>query len=100
MVSLALHAQKLPNVQTISLRAPAGVKIDGKTKEWNNRFQCYNHATSLFYTIANDDENLYLVIKAIDRDICKKIIGGGITLTFKRQMPEKITTRLRSVHRC
>jgi len=61
---LNTHAQTLPKVQEASLRAPDNIKIDGKPTEWNNQFQAYNTATDLFYTIANDDQNLYLVIQA------------------------------------
>jgi len=73
------HAQKLPNVQVQSVRAPAIVKIDGKPTEWGI-LQAYNHATEIFYTMANDDENLYLVVQATDQDIINRIMGGGVTL--------------------
>ncbi|MVN21538.1 hypothetical protein [Mucilaginibacter arboris] len=75
------NAQKLPNKQEVSLRAPAGIRIDGKATEWGNKFQAYNHATEIFYTIANDDGNIYLVVKAIKPDIINKILLGGITFT-------------------
>lgn len=78
------NAQKLPNVQTASLRAPANVKIDGKATEWNNQLQAYNKATNVFYTIANDDNKLYLTIQATDESIIKKIIMGGLTLSVNK----------------
>ncbi len=77
-------AQKLPNVQTVSLRAPANIKIDGKTTEWGNNFQAYNHATDIFYTLANDDDRLYLIIKATDLSVISKILAGGITFTMQK----------------
>jgi len=83
-VCLIATAQKLPNTQTASLRAPANVKIDGKTTEWDNKFQAYNHATEVYYTIANDDNKLYLVVQATDRQIINKIIGGGVALTIQK----------------
>ena len=95
IVSIATYAQRLPNVQKISLRAPVDIKIDGKASEWNNKFQAYNHATDVFYTIANDDDNLYLVIKASIPDVVYKIINGGITFTIsttrKRNDPNAIS---------
>ncbi|WP_295652753.1 hypothetical protein [uncultured Mucilaginibacter sp.] len=72
-------AQKLPDIQKHNLRAPIDVKIDGNVNEWGE-FQAYNHNTDIFYTVANDDKNLYLVVQAKDDVIIKKIIGGGITL--------------------
>jgi len=77
-----VFAQKLPKVQQGSKRAPANIKIDGNTTEWNNQFQAYNKATNVFYTIANDDKNLYLVIQATEQNIVYKIINGDITLSI------------------
>jgi hypothetical protein len=72
-------AQKLPAVQQTSLRAPVDVKIDGKATEWNNTFQAYNRAVDVFYTIANDDDNLYLIVKASKPRIVEKILHVGVT---------------------
>ena len=80
-IGFAATAQKLPNVQQGGLRVPANVKIDGKPAELNNRFEAYNHATDVFYTMANDDNNLYLTIQATDNQIISKIMAGGITFT-------------------
>ncbi|MEO8886542.1 MAG: hypothetical protein ABI367_10800 [Mucilaginibacter sp.] len=85
--SLTVNAQKLPNKQETALFAPTNVKIDGKTTEWGNTFQAYNKATEVFYTIANDNDNLYLIIQATEPIIARKIIAGGIT--FAINTPEK-----------
>ena len=45
VITFTATAQKLPNVQATSLRAPANIKIDGKATEWNDKFQAYNHST-------------------------------------------------------
>jgi hypothetical protein len=78
------YAQKLPNKQEVSLHAPSNIKIDGKTTEWNNQFQAYNHATDIFYTVSNDDNNLYLTVQATEPEIINKIIGGGITFVVQK----------------
>jgi len=83
IICLAAHAQKLPNVQTVSIAAPAAIKVDGKPTEWNNSFQAFNHATGVYYTIANDAENLYLVVQGTDVHTVEKIISGGVTFTIK-----------------
>ncbi len=92
--SMHLNAQKLPDHQSLSVVSPA-IKIDGIANEWDNKFEAYNKATSLFYTISNNVENLYFTIQARDRAIIDKIIGGGITLTFtspKSVKEKKIAT--------
>ncbi|WP_295653794.1 hypothetical protein [uncultured Mucilaginibacter sp.] len=84
LLALISQAQKLPNIQQTSLYAPENVKIDGKADEWGNQFQAYNHATDIFYTISNDDDNLYVVVQATDAVVIKKIIYGNITLTVNQ----------------
>lgn len=80
LLSFNAFAQKLPNKQEGSVRAAANVKIDGKANEWT--FKAYNNATDVFYTIAHDDENIYLAVKATDEYIVRKILSGGITFAI------------------
>nr|ALG05212.1 hypothetical protein [uncultured bacterium 4C6] len=77
-----VYAQKLPVVQQASLRAPADIKIDGKPKEWGNKFQAYNKTTGVYYTISNDTENLYLAIYSNEKDFTDKILRNGINISF------------------
>lgn len=72
------NAQKLPDVQQHSVVAPLNVKADGKNLEWNDTFQAFNKRTNLHYTLANDEENLYLAIKCSDANTSNKIMAGGI----------------------
>jgi hypothetical protein len=81
-IGFTAGAQKLPSVQEKSVLAPANIKIDGKATEWDNQFQAYNKSTSLYYTIANNKDNLYLLIQATDKTIIEKILAGGINLTI------------------
>lgn len=77
-------AQGLPNKQMVSVRAPANVKIDGKATEWGNSLAAYNKAIGIFYTMANDDKKLYLVVQCKDQQIMRTIINGGITLIVQK----------------
>ena len=79
-------AQKPPKLQTTSLSAPVNLKIDGETKEWG-KLQAYNPINYIFYTISNDDKNLYLVAYFTDKLAIKKIFRGG--LTFSVFSPQK-----------
>lgn len=73
-------AQKLPDVQKEGLRPPATVKIDGKLDEWGS-LSAYSKRIVAYYSIANDDENLYLIIKSDNSLITSKILHGGLTFT-------------------
>src|SRR4051812_6120351 len=82
--ALHLQAQKLPNVQEAALRAPATIKIDGRLNEWKDSLQAYNKATQVYYTVSNDDENLYLAVKADEPRVITKIIDVGITFMINK----------------
>jgi len=79
--SQSSFGQSLPQIQKLSIYSPADIKIDGKSTEWNDKFQAYNNADGIWYTLSNDDNNLYLIIKAPYRDAPDKIMTGGITFT-------------------
>ena len=80
-----IFAQKLPDIQSSSLSAPKGIRIDGKSTEWNDIFAADNKRTELFYSIANDDKNLYLIIKSASSANTNKIMLGGITFTINNE---------------
>ena len=82
ITTLNATAQKLPNKQEASFKAPANIKIDGKATEWGD-LKAYNTAIEAYYKIANDDKNLYFILTASEPVIIRKIIAGGVTLSVK-----------------
>jgi hypothetical protein len=79
--AVTASAQNLPKEQIQSVQLPKSFRIDGIVSEWENKFQCYNKNVSLYCTIANDQEHLYLAIQATDPIIIKKMIAGGVQFT-------------------
>ncbi len=79
---LSLSAQKLPDIQNTGLRAPSGVRVDGKVAEWKDTYEAFNKRTSLSYSIANDDKYIYLLVKAEEMSAINKIMAGGITFSI------------------
>lgn len=79
-LSFSLSAQKLPDVQESAVWLSKPLKIDGKPDSGIVDLKAYNKSTSLFYTIGNDAENLFLTIKSADAANNTKIMMGGITL--------------------
>ncbi|RZA02333.1 MAG: hypothetical protein EOP47_07380 [Sphingobacteriaceae bacterium] len=80
---LQANAQKLPQVQQVSLRAPANAKADGKPTEWV-KMQAYNPTGEIYYTIANDDKKLYLVFQSKNENMLAKLVNGGIAFLLQR----------------
>ncbi len=108
IISFSANAQKLPKVQTVSLRAPGNIKIDGKATEWNNIFKAYNPNNRLYYTIANDDENLYFLVQSSDGYSSEKALYGikftiklpaekeSIAITFPKYSDTENTEKIKS----
>jgi hypothetical protein len=85
----AVKAQEL-KIQQASVRAPDKVKIDGKTDEWGKLFpQAHNPDIRVYYTLANDDKNLYLVLLSQGPYPNKKITLGGMSLIISHSLEKK-----------
>lgn len=82
-LSLIAWSQKIPKVQKDGLLCPNNLKVDGQATEWDNKFQAYDTNNRIFYTIANDDKKLYLIIQSNDINVNDKILTGGVTLTLR-----------------
>jgi hypothetical protein len=87
LLPATLKAQKNTDISA-GVKAPAGVRADGKLTEWGT-LPAYNKSTSLHYTLANDANNLYLAINASDQTTINKILGGGITLVINKEGKKK-----------
>jgi len=84
-LNATLYAQKQPQIQLISIRAPENIKIDGKLDEWTNfTLSAYNSINRIFYTVSNDDNNLYFAIRGVGNGVAKKAIAGGMVLTVSK----------------
>src|ERR1700744_2117622 len=88
-LGLIAQAQKLKQVQDGSMRAPANIKIDGKLTEWDDTFKAYNNTTDIYYTVCNDDKNLYLIVKAGTQWIGNKVLAGGINFAINTANKKK-----------
>ncbi|MFB6456022.1 hypothetical protein ACE38W_12190 [Chitinophaga sp. Hz27] len=60
---------------------PANIHIDGKANEWPKPLSFYNNDAKVFYVIANDSNNLYVVISAPDAQNQMKIMRAGFTFS-------------------
>lgn len=80
------------NAQTIALKnAPANVKIDGNAEEWKGYEESVNDKSKISYIIANDKDNLYLVIKTKDKKKQQNILGAGVTFSIDTKGKKKET---------
>jgi len=78
--SLSAQAQK--TVQESAVWAPDNIKADGKLNEWGDNLQAFNKATQVYYTMANDNQNLYIAMRSANQNAANKIVAGGLNLTI------------------
>ena len=92
---ITTEAQKVTDLQEVSIYAPQLTKADGRNSEWAGATFAQNKATGISYLVSNDDKNLYLVVKSTDMGNNTKILAGGITFSInpdgKKKDKEGIT---------
>ncbi|MBO9674688.1 MAG: hypothetical protein J7577_14670 [Sphingobacteriaceae bacterium] len=79
-----LISGRLLNAQEVeeNIRMVKPFKADGISNEWNEPLNQYNDATRLAFALANDDQNLYVIIESLDPQTTFSILSGGITLNI------------------
>jgi hypothetical protein len=78
--------------QSLALKtSPTNIAIDGNNKEWGNDLEYYNTTKNIHYTISNDKEKLYLVIKTNDASQLTNILLSGVTFSIDTKGRKKRT---------
>jgi hypothetical protein len=86
-ISFSAWSQKQPQIQEISVRAPANIKIDGKLNEWQNQYlNAYRSASRIYYVVSNDDKNLYLTMRGLGTGVAIKALRNGIVFTISHSV--------------
>ena len=102
-LGVTAQAQKVTDLQEVSISAPHSIKVDGKNFEWDGVNFSENKRTNISYLICNDDKNLYLIVKSKDIGNNTKIMAGGITFSVnpdgKKKEKESITLTYPVVNR-
>lgn len=70
---------------------PANIIIDGNLSEWGDSLRYLSEEKKIPYTLANDQQNLYVAIRINDRLEQARIINAGITLSIDPKGKKKET---------
>ncbi|MES2265529.1 MAG: hypothetical protein V4520_02135 [Bacteroidota bacterium] len=70
---------------------PANLTIDGNLSDWGDSLRYHNNDKNLNYTLSNDRENLYAVIRITDRLEQARVLNAGITLSIDTKGKKKET---------
>ncbi len=57
------------------------VQVDGFITDWKDSLDLYNEETKLYYSLSNDNENIYLAIKNNSQEGLTKILARGISFS-------------------
>jgi hypothetical protein len=82
------HAQNKPILNKLQ-PPPTNIVIDGDIKEWGDSLRYYNQDKQLNYSLANDQENLYMAIRINDRSEQIRILRAGLTLSIDTRGKKK-----------
>ncbi|KIO76319.1 hypothetical protein TH53_15290 [Pedobacter lusitanus] len=77
-----LYAQKTDPDADVNLWVQQPVKVDGISAEWHEPLNNYNTETKLAFALANDQQNLYLIIESTDEITTRRLMSGGLTLNI------------------
>jgi hypothetical protein len=82
-IQLILSGVCSAQATVLALKPPAGaVTIDGQGGEWGDTLSYYNEENKIRYTISNDKDKLYLVVKVKDAVQESNILLGGLTFNI------------------
>lgn len=82
------HAQKKTEKSFLQ-PPPANINIDGNIKEWGDSLRYYNEEKKINYSLANDNENLYMAIRVNDRTEKERILNAGLTWSINTNGKKK-----------
>ncbi len=86
---LSLHSQAQTKALNTLKPPPADIKIDGDLKDWGDSLRYFNADKKIYYTLANDKDNLYMVVRVNDRTEQIRIIRAGLTLSINTKGKKK-----------
>ncbi|WP_166586230.1 hypothetical protein [Mucilaginibacter agri] len=83
------HAKAQAKTDNTLKAPPTEITIDGSLKDWGDSLRYYNEDKKIYYTLANDKDNLYMAIRVNDRTEQIRIIGAGLTLSVNPKGKKK-----------
>lgn len=68
------------------------VNVDGVNSEWKSPLPRFNQSTGLSYDIANDERNIYMIIRVADTTSQRQILQNGLEVWINQDGKKKNTT--------
>jgi len=74
------------------LQFKTGVEIDGKNKEWTSPLPNFDKKTGINYSVSNDLNNLYFILRITDEKTIRQITKNGLEVWINKEGKKKMTT--------
>lgn len=68
------------------------VTVDGQNKEWKSPLPRYNKNTGINFEVANDDRNIYMIVRVADTTSQRQILQNGLEVWINKEGKKKNTT--------
>jgi hypothetical protein len=68
------------------------VVVDGVNSEWKSPLPRYNQNTGINFDVANDERNIYLIVRVADTTSCRQILQNGLEVWINKEGKKKNTT--------
>jgi hypothetical protein len=68
------------------------VEVDGQNKEWQSPLPSYDKTTGINYSIANDKQNLYLILRVANESVQRQIMQNGLEIWINKNGKKKKVT--------
>ena len=78
----SVYAQETDPDLEVNVWAQQPITVDGNSAEWHEPLNNYNTGTKLAFALANDRQNLYVIIESLDEMTTRKVLSGGLTLNI------------------
>lgn len=95
LILLGFAANAQTENEPIISEPVSGMIIDGDETDWENAISFFDEKSGLMYSVANDKENLYLLIKATEEMAQRKFTGGGVEVWISPDGKEKRKTGIK-----
>ncbi|MDR0421009.1 MAG: hypothetical protein LBH30_06155 [Prevotellaceae bacterium] len=71
------------------------IVIDGDDSDWESAVSLFDESSGLMYSIANDDENIYVLVKATVESSMTKFVMGGVEVWISADGKDKRKTGIK-----
>jgi hypothetical protein len=92
---LCLNAAAQTENEPLKAEFINNIVIDGEDSDWESAVSFFDENSGLMYSIANDNENLYILVKATAESSMSKFVMGGVEVWISADGKDKRKTGIK-----